>query len=76
MQKLSSFGQEKKFRPKKSLTSLLHAALQLHLKRKFRPPIFLKKWFGIVDQFFSPVAKSSDPSKSQGFKHDINVGHT
>ena len=29
MQKLSSFGQGKKFRPKKSLTSLLHAALQL-----------------------------------------------
>ena len=28
MQKLSSFGQGKKFRPKKSLTSLLHAALQ------------------------------------------------
>ena len=31
MQKLSSFGQGKKFRPKKSLTSLLHAALQLKL---------------------------------------------
>ena len=29
MQKLSSFGRGKKFRPKKSLTSLLHAALQL-----------------------------------------------
>ena len=29
MPKLSSFGREKKFRPKKSLTSLLHAALQL-----------------------------------------------
>ena len=31
MPKLSSFGQGKKFRPKKSLTSLLHAALQLFL---------------------------------------------
>ena len=30
MPKLSSFGRGKKFRPKKSLTSLLHAALQLH----------------------------------------------
>ena len=29
MPKLSSFGRGKKFRPKKSLTSLLHAALQL-----------------------------------------------
>ena len=29
MLKLSSFGRGKKFRPKKSLTSLLHAALQL-----------------------------------------------
>ena len=29
MPKLSSFGRRKKFRPKKSLTSLLHAALQL-----------------------------------------------
>ena len=28
MQKLSSFGRGKQFRPKKSLTSLLHAALQ------------------------------------------------
>ena len=28
MQKLSSFGRGKKFRPKQSLTSLLHAALQ------------------------------------------------
>ena len=28
MPKLSSFGRGKKFRPKKSLTSLLHAALQ------------------------------------------------
>ena len=28
MQKLSSFGRGKKFRPKKSLTSLLYAALQ------------------------------------------------
>ena len=33
MPKLSSFGRGKKFRPKKSLTSLLHAALQL-LPRK------------------------------------------
>ena len=31
MPKLSSFGRGKKFRPKKSLTSLLHAALQLLL---------------------------------------------
>ena len=31
MLKLSSFGRGKKFRPKKSLTSLLHAALQLCL---------------------------------------------
>ena len=31
MPKLSSFGRGKKFRPKKSLTSLLHAALQLCL---------------------------------------------
>ena len=31
MQKLSSFGRGKKFRPKKSLTSLLHAALQLYI---------------------------------------------
>ena len=30
MPKLSSFGRGKKFRPKKSLTSLLHAALQLY----------------------------------------------
>ena len=30
MQKLSSFGRGKKFRPKKSLTSLLHAALQFY----------------------------------------------
>ena len=29
MPKLSSSGRGKKFRPKKSLTSLLHAALQL-----------------------------------------------
>ena len=29
MQKLSSFGQGKKIRPKKSLTQLLHEALQL-----------------------------------------------
>ena len=29
MPKLSSFGRGKKFQPKKSLTSLLHAALQL-----------------------------------------------
>ena len=32
MPKLSSFGRGKKFRPKKSLTSLLHAALQLLIK--------------------------------------------
>ena len=37
MPKLSSFGQGKNFQPKKSLTSLLHVALQLlqtlaHLK--------------------------------------------
>ena len=32
MPKLSSFGRGKKFRPKKSLTSLLHAALQLIIK--------------------------------------------
>ena len=31
MQKLSSFGRGKKFRPKKSLTSLLHAALQFNV---------------------------------------------
>ena len=31
MPKLSSFGRAKKFRPKKSLTSLLHAALQLNV---------------------------------------------
>ena len=31
MPKLSSFGRGKKFRPKKSLTSLLHAALQVSL---------------------------------------------
>ena len=31
MPKLSSFGQGKKFRPKKSLTTLLHAALHLDL---------------------------------------------
>ena len=31
MPKLSSFGRGKKFRPKKSLTSLLHAALQLSI---------------------------------------------
>ena len=30
MQKLSSFGQGKNIQPKKSLTWLLHAALQLH----------------------------------------------
>ena len=30
MQKLSSFGRGKKIRPKKSLTWLLHEALQLH----------------------------------------------
>ena len=30
MQKLSSFGRGKKFRPKKSLTSLLHAALEIY----------------------------------------------
>ncbi|MCV6574404.1 MAG: hypothetical protein OIF58_01605, partial [Cohaesibacter sp.] len=30
MPKLSSFGRGKKFWPKKSLTSLLHAALQLY----------------------------------------------
>ena len=34
MPKLSSFGRGKKFRPKKSLTSLLHAALQLLLNTK------------------------------------------
>ena len=43
MQKLSSFGQGKKFRPKKSLTSLLHAALQLLIKMQraiiFRFPV-------------------------------------
>ena len=33
MQKLSSFGRGKKIRPKKSLTWLLHEALQLQLKR-------------------------------------------
>ena len=33
MPKLSSFGRGKNFRPKKSLTSLLHAALQLYLGR-------------------------------------------
>ena len=31
MPKLSSFGRGKKFWPKKSLTSLLHAALQLYI---------------------------------------------
>ena len=34
MPKLSSFGRGKKFRPKKSLTSLLHAALQLVTHRQ------------------------------------------
>ena len=33
MPKLSSLGRGKKFRPKKSLTSLLHAALQLFVSR-------------------------------------------
>ena len=33
MQKLSSFGQGKTIRPKKSLTRLLHEALQLFLAR-------------------------------------------
>ena len=33
MPKLSSFGRGKKFRPKKSLTSLLHAALHLFFVR-------------------------------------------
>ena len=36
MPKLSSFGRGKKFRPKKSLTSLLHAALQLITVQSFR----------------------------------------
>ena len=35
MPKLSSFGRGKKFRPKKSLTSLLHAALQFLLYSVF-----------------------------------------
>ena len=36
MPKLSSFGRGKKFRPKKSLTSLLHAALQLTGRLKLK----------------------------------------
>ena len=40
MPKLSSFGRGKKFRPKKSLTSLLHAALQLsHHINSIKPRI-------------------------------------
>ena len=42
MQKLSSFGRGKKFRPKKSLTSLLHAALQLFIFLLQLYPIIIK----------------------------------
>ena len=46
MQKLSSFGQGKKFRPKKSLTSLLHAALQLAVTREIHESVLVnfKTW--------------------------------
>ena len=47
MQKLSSFGRGKKFRPKKSLTSLLHAALQLRQYNhygKFESGLAIYSW--------------------------------
>ena len=47
MPKLSSFGRGKKFRPKKSLTSLLHAALQL----KALPMILIPSTFATFPQW-------------------------
>ena len=44
MPKLSSFGRGKKFRPKKSLTSLLHAALQLCFTYGKIQSIYLSLW--------------------------------
>ena len=50
MPKLSSFGRGKKIRPKKSLTSFLHAALQLFCleinarNRELRFEVALPRW--------------------------------
>ena len=60
MPKLSSFGRGKKFRPKKSLTSLLHAALQLFPSRsvnivEYLPRLRLGKYSAI---FTSPSANN------------------
>ena len=41
MPKLSSFGRGKTIRPKKSLTSLLHAALQLYAQYEIFSPQYL-----------------------------------
>ena len=51
MPKLNSFGRGKQFRPKKSLTSLLHAALQI-FRRNIDPeeerPCLSKYWISII----------------------------
>ena len=43
MPKLSSFGRGKNFPPKKSLTSLLHAALQLGLAQSLTFQLVLRE---------------------------------
>ena len=62
MPKLSSFGRGKKFRPKKSLTSLLHAALQLFTSGsanidEYLPRLRLGKIY--IWQYFTSYFKSN-----------------
>ena len=53
MPKLSSFGRGKKFRPKKSLTSLLHAALQFDVAVSLVVFTLLCVWLKNFCHFFN-----------------------
>ena len=69
MQKLSSFGRGKKIRPKKSLTWLLHEALQLIIP-------YLPKWLisllavmmmkNKMEKFTSPPKNNAERTKGEG----------